>query len=316
MRSFRASAPGRCGILGNPSDIYGGFVVSCTVPMRAHCVLEFGTGEAYPEDRRLWDAVVARFPVGPCRVGWTTEVPRSSGLSGSTALLEATLACALQARGEFPSLASPEDRTWFAELARDIELNEAQVVCGYQDATVIAHGGLKAMDFAGKHPVLSGPPPRVQDVEIQMLAEDGGLPFLLATTGVERLSGSVHGPMRDRWMRGEPEVVDAMRRIAEIGRLGVAALEKGDWAQMAELFHENHSLVAGLGGSGEPVDRLIALCEASGAKAAKLAGAGLGGTVIALTLRPTELAKKLQEAGVNRLCRPERRDGVRLELAD
>ena len=35
-----ASAPGRCGIVGNPTDMYGGTVVSCTVPMRAFVSIE------------------------------------------------------------------------------------------------------------------------------------------------------------------------------------------------------------------------------------------------------------------------------------
>jgi galactokinase len=34
-----ASAPGRCGVLGNPTDMYGGSVISCSTRERAFCEL-------------------------------------------------------------------------------------------------------------------------------------------------------------------------------------------------------------------------------------------------------------------------------------
>ncbi len=34
-RRIVCSAPGRCGIIGNPTDMYGGAVLSCSVGMRA-----------------------------------------------------------------------------------------------------------------------------------------------------------------------------------------------------------------------------------------------------------------------------------------
>lgn len=37
---IRAHAPGRCGIVGNPTDMYGGCVLSCTTQERAFCELE------------------------------------------------------------------------------------------------------------------------------------------------------------------------------------------------------------------------------------------------------------------------------------
>ena len=45
------------------------------------------------------------------------------------------------------------------------------------------------------------------------------LPFLLATTGIERVSGPVHKPLAERWLNGEPAVVQGYKRIAELARL-------------------------------------------------------------------------------------------------
>lgn len=302
-----ASAPGRCGIIGNPSDMYGGLVVSCTVPARALCRLTIGRGESALEDDTLWRAAVARFPLGPCQVAWSTTVPRSSGLAGSTALLSATLWCVLALRGEAPEIRSAEGKAAFAELVRDVELREAGVVCGYQDAYMVVFGGLQLMDFAGKHPADGGPLAKLRPLSIREL------PFLLVTTGVRRLSASVHAPLRERWLAGDGEVVSGMERIAELGRVGADALQAQDWQTLAEAMSENHRLVAALGGSGEAVDRLIEDCRDCGAMAAKLAGAGRGGTVIALAEDPCSLEARLRERGYTRFLRPEPGPGLRVE---
>lgn len=306
-RSITASAPGRAGIIGNPSDIYGGNVLSCSVPNRATCRLILGeTGEP-PEDPRLWDAALRRYPIeGPVKVEWSTTIPRSSGLSGSTALLAATLACIRTARGETLDFENPEALVAFTEDLRDIERNEAGIVCGYQDAYMIVHGGLRLMHFKGKHPVNSGPPATLETI-------DAPLPFLLITTGVERLSGSVHGPMAQRWMDGERDVVNAIQAIQGFAAMGAKALQEGRYDDLGALMDANHRLIASLGGSGEPIDELIASCKRYGAKGAKLAGAGLGGTVIALTEDAETLEYHLRGLGYQRFIRPEIAPGLRLE---
>lgn len=307
MATYVASAPGRCGIVGNPSDIYGGNVLSCSIPARATCRLTLGEENQLPEDTRLWDAAVARFPIeGPVKVEWSTDVPRSSGLSGSTALLAATLAAILAARGEAKDFEAPNARIEFAELVRDVERHEAGIMCGYQDAYMIVHGGLRYMTFRGKHPINPGPPAVLESVEAP-------LPFLLVTTGVERLSGSVHGPIAQRWLEGDPEVVAAIDTIQRLGCEGAEALKKGDFGTLGEAMKENHRLTASLGGSGDAIDTLIAKGLAHGAQAGKLAGAGLGGTVIFLTEDADALEAGLRTNGYQRFLRPEKTEGVRYE---
>lgn len=298
--TFTASAPGRCGIVGNPSDLYGGKVLSCSLGARATCRLTLGEEESLPEDRTLWDAAFAAYPVeGPCRVEWSTNIPRSSGLSGSTALLAATVACLMQARGE---TVTPDVE--FAMRVRQIEAEK--VVCGYQDALMITLGGLRLMDFAGKGPVEPGPLPTSRTI-------DAPLPFLLITTGVERLSGSVHGPMVERWLHGEARVVTAMKALPDLAEFGAKALVEGDLKGLGELMTMNHRFVAALGGSGEAIDALIARCRVHGALGAKLAGAGLGGTVVALTQNPGALQAALERDGYTRFLRPEIAPGLTLE---
>jgi galactokinase/mevalonate kinase-like predicted kinase len=304
--SFSFSAPGRAGILGNPSDIYGGFVLSVAIPARNTCTIRPAGESLLPSDTTLWSAATARLPLeGSWVVEWETEVPRSSGLAGSTALLAATVACIQSARGEDSQSFFSAN---FAELVRDIELREANVVCGYQDAYMVVHGGLRGIDFAGKHPINSGPLGRVTDAQLP-----GS--FLLVTTGVERLSGSVHGPMRDRWLAGEKQVVDAMVELTKMAR---DAYQGVDEFELAKAMQRNFEIVQGLGGSGESIDQLVQDCLTNGAKAAKLAGAGMGGTVIALCDDPHELRQRLAKIGYNRFLHPQvsaegREPGIRAE---
>ena len=285
------SAPGRAGIIGNPSDMYGGCVISCSVSVRNVCILESADEWSLPEDTRLWDATVKRFPVeGKFKVTWETDVPRSSGLSGSTALLAATLACIVTVRGE----ALPDDMRLFAELVRDIELREAGIVCGYQDAYMCVLGGMSYLDFHGKHPIDSGP------LGTLLPAELPGK-FLLVTTGVERLSGSVHGPIRERWLNGDETVREL---IKELANLALAAKIGMTIDVLAEAMTRNFQIIQELGGSGVDIDRLVQACLDCGARSAKLTGAGMGGTVIALCDDPSELQQRLTKIGYTKFLQP------------
>ncbi|MBC8063913.1 MAG: hypothetical protein H7Y17_03725 [Chlorobia bacterium] len=221
MRVIEASAPGRCGIVGNPSDIYGGVVLSCSTPARAKCRITLGGPTQLPADPTIWNAVTARFPLDSAQVEWQSDIPRSSGLAGSTALLAATLACVITARSESLSLRSRIDRSRMAELVRDIEKNEMGVQCGFQDAYMSVYGGLQRMEFSGKSPEKVGPHATLENL-------DSELPFLLVTTGVERLSGSVHGPVIQRWLAGDIDVKKSVREIIQIGAQGAAALIRWD----------------------------------------------------------------------------------------
>jgi galactokinase/mevalonate kinase-like predicted kinase len=249
-----------------------------------------------------------RLPLLSCRVSYDSEIPLRSGMAGSTALLVALLHSILNWQGENANLYE------LAERARYIELNYLKVVCGYQDAHMCTFGGLNYMDFRGKQFY------RLAEAELFATIEPlneyvSELPFVLGFTGVQHASSAVHKPIRERWLEGEPAVVEGYRRITEIARMGKKALITGDWALLGRLMNENHAVQRDLGGSGESNERLINAALQAGALGAKLAGAGDGGTIIALWTKPdaAPLEEALRGAGASAIFRPEVVPGVIVE---
>jgi len=327
-REVVCSAPGRAGIIGNPTDMYGGSVISCSVGMRARVTVTPAEGlvlatngeecaikgrddlrprsDRFDIPRAILDYM--RLPPLHCRVEYVSEIPMSSGMSSSTALLVATLQAILAWQGEYSSLYQ------LAERARHIELNYLEVVCGYQDAYMCTFGGLNYMDFRGKQFYRSAEAELFATIEpLTNYAPE--LPFVLGFTGVQHASSAVHKPIRERWLEGEPAVVKGYERITEIARMGKKALLTRDWPALGHLMNENHAIQRDLGGSGDSNERLIAAALEVGASGAKLAGAGSGGTIIALW--PWEdtvpLGEALRAAGVSATYRLEVAPGATIE---
>jgi galactokinase/mevalonate kinase-like predicted kinase len=327
-RRLVCSAPGRAGIIGNPTDMYGGAVLSCSVPMRARVIVTPSRGSVFCTNGRECELAdwldlhprgdyfdipraimdYLRLPRLDCRVEYHSELPVGSGLSSSTALLVAMLKALLTWQGR------SVHNYQLAEMARYIELHHLKIVGGYQDAYMCTFGGLNYMDFRGKQFY------REEEAELYATIEPLGayvrkLPFVLAYTGVQHSSNKVHKPLRERWLEGDPEVVRGYERITEIALAGKKALLQENWQLLGRLMNENHAIQRDLGGSGAANERLIKAALEAGALGAKLAGAGDGGTIIALW--PWEDTSPLEEAllaaGASALYRPQICPGVTIE---
>ena len=161
---IKATAPGRAGVIGNPTDMYGGTVISCSTQERATAVVEpwdellveVSGHRKVLRNREEFDITGDYFDIARAvidflgmydeklRIACTSDIPFRAGLSGSTAILVAVLAALLEYRGERPHPYK------LAEAARHIELYYVKVVCGYQDAYMCTFGGLNYMDFREK----------------------------------------------------------------------------------------------------------------------------------------------------------------------
>lgn len=327
-RALVCTAPARANVIGNPSDQYGGCTLACTLSLRARVeltpadstILETGgqravagVSEALAPRGDLLDlprAVLRHLGPGrPVHIRYGSEIPLQSGVAGSTALLVALLRALLAWRGE----PEPEPHA-LAERAREVERGELAITCGYVDHYMAVFGGCHFVDFRGKTPEGSAatePYATLEPIDVE-------LPFVLGFTGVRHSSDSVHRPIRERWLAGDPTVLRAYQRCNEIGHLGKRALLRAEYEELGTLMNENHALQRDLGGSGESNERLIAAALGAGALGAKLAGAGDGGTIVVLwtdaDLGPLDHA--LRAAGASELWRPAPAAGVRIEGRD
>lgn len=328
-----ASAPARANLIGNPSDLYGGAVLGCAVPLRARVVIEPAPalvlasggesaavagpgdlglrGDRFDVARSALRAELETAGALPAlRIAYESEIPFGSGIAGSTALLVALLRALAAYRGEAPSPYA------LAERSRATERRLLDVACGWVDHYLCTFGGLRYVDLRGKE--RDDAPPGAPYATVEDLAPQVPLvPFVLAFTGVSHHSGSVHAPIRARWERGETVVVKAYERMAAIAREGKTALLHADWPALGALLDENHALTRELGGSGDANERLLDAARRAGAPGAKLAGAGAGGTIAVLWPDPdaAPLERALRAAGAAALYRPAPIEGVRLEEA-
>ena len=328
-RRIVASAPGRAGLLGNPSDMYGGSVIATAIDRRAFVSLEpaaslrlvavdadLSVQVGSDIDLKLIDppstaaaqlmdpsqlmaarratylnvlkAVVAAQEMQDAAIEircWS-HIPPNAGLASSSALLVAAL------RATDAWLGRQYRLHEFAERAREIEFSRMKITCGFQDFYMAASGGLSYLDFRGKAEWRGPDIDPFATVE-PLLTDSDSIPLVLAHTGRQRDSGETHRHLRERWVEGEPAVRTAMRRLASIARHAKRYVLAGDWITVAEQMNEAHVQIASVDGSGPENDALIELAIRLGARGAKLAGAGKGGTIIALHEEPQFFAKQL-----------------------
>ncbi len=323
---IEASAPARAGIIGNPTDGYGGSMIACSLSLRAvarisessRLELAFGGKEtAIKDDKDLrldggvFDIAKSvirylRLADRQFRLEGESEIPFRSGLAGSTAMLAATFGAVTR------YLALEINPYQMAETIRFIELNYMDIQCGYQDQYMTVFGGLNYMDFRTKEIYRELHEEVFATVE-PLAGQVKTLPFVLVHTGVQRVSGSVLRPVRERWLDGDPAVVNGYREIAELARLGKKALISSDWERLGELMNRNHEIQQELGASGRVNDMFIELALAHGALGAKLAGAGGGGTIIALHFEPQKLIKAFKKKGDYKVMFLEPQPGLQIK---
>ena len=329
---IRATAPGRCGLIGNPTDMYGGTVISCSTRERASCTLTYEvdrltvtvsgqtlvmqtlddlalqSGDYHNVARAALTALeIDPATTAPFHLHADTEIPMQAGLAGSTAILACLTGCLLSHLG----LALTSYET--AELVRKIEYDVLGIVCGFQDHYMTVFGGLNCMDFRDKNSAQTqdGTTPFAMVESLTPFV--GLLPLVLAHTGVRHHSGSVHTSPRERWLRGDADVVKGYEEIGRLARCGKRALLEGDWDALASGMNRNHAIVRDLGGSGEANENLIAAALAGGASGAKLAGAGGGGTILALTHDRERTIAALESAGAEAILFPDPQPGLTVE---
>lgn len=322
---IRASAPGRCGIIGNPTDGYGGTVISCSIAQRAYvevrpcdCLRIFisdkesvltATGD-FTLSGDYFDipkSVLKFLGMAESRleIRALSDIPFQAGLAGSTAIMAALF-------GALTAFKKEKINSYMiAEHIHEIEQTLLNIQCGFQDHYMVVFGGINNMDFRMKQDcsfIDVGCFATIESLD-NYVSE---LPFVLGHTGVQHHSGNVHGPIRERWLQGDPRVRNGYNEIARLARLGKKALIRGDWPELGRLMNINHDIQRDLGGSGEINEILIKAALDAGAEGAKLAGAGHGGTIIALATKPRTVINALKTAGAQDILFPKPSPGLQV----
>ena len=318
MRIIRQRAHARVGLIGNPSDGFRGKTISFTLQnFSAEVVLypweqleiiwsdedksRFASLDELVEDVslhgyyggvRLVKATIKRFAdycrlrdwklhEQPFSVRYRTSVPRGVGLSGSSAIVVATLRCLMEYyQRDIPLRVQPS-------LARSVENDELGIACGFQDRVVQTYGGLVYMDFSQPEMIDGYECGSYEWLDPSLLPPM----YLVYDPAASKTSHSVHGPLRTRVQDNE-RLVTTIGQIAALVPLARTALERRDTARLHELLNCNFDLRASLYTIQPAHRRMIETARSVGASA-KFAGSG--GSVVG-TYADESMYRRLQQA--------------------
>jgi glucuronokinase len=203
-------------LAGNPSDGYGGAVLAVTIPsLSARAVARQAATLTVTPPNPLVEATARRLG-STAAIEWSTTVPESVGLGGSSAIVIATARalCGLEGRSLQPAR--------LAELALAVEVEDLGIAAGLQDRVAQAYEGLTFMEFGTQ-------PPHYEPLDPGLLPPlvVAWLPHAAAT------SGPVHHSLRRRFEGGDPEIAAGLQALAGCARNAQRALVAGDRSAFA-----------------------------------------------------------------------------------
>lgn len=313
----------RVGIMGNPSDGFGGKTIAClirnfgaTITVRESRTIEivrhpcfdplnFGNlahlAESASEDGyyggiRLLFAACKRFhqacreygvtlPKRNFALQYDTTIPRQVGLGGSSAIITATF----RALMEFYGVTEQQlPQPILPTLILEVETEELGIAAGLQDRVVQVYGGLVYMDFDQAYTEAHGHG-RYENLDLELLP-----PLFLAWDTRCSDSGQIHSTVRHRFQQGDPEVHQAMRTWADYADQARQALAEGDWSALARLFDLNFDLRRRIYGEECIGGRNLLMVEILRSLGLPAKFAGSGGAVVGLCQDPARVEKARQ----------------------
>jgi glucuronokinase len=321
MQIIRKRAYARAGLLGNPSDGYNGKTIAFSVRnFWAEVVLyewdaveivlaeddraRFNSVQDLARDVRLHGyyggirlikATIKRF-VDYCEakglglhertfsIRYSTAIPRQVGLAGSSAIITATLRALMEFYAVEISLRVQPS------IVLAVERDDLRIGAGMQDRVIQAYEGLVYMDFAKeREKIVDGYPCYAYEP-----LDPARLPpvYIAYHDALSEPTEVFHNDIRGRFDRGEPAVVQAMQRFADIAARGREALLAGDRAELDRLVDLNFDTRRSI---FTLAPWQIAQIETARACGASAKFAGSGGTIVGF-YRDDSMLSSLRDA--------------------
>jgi glucuronokinase len=293
----------RAGFLGNPSDGYFGKTLSFTMsnfrarvlcypsarleikPSKVDLPVFENLEDLYRITRwrgyyggiRIIQALIVRL-VDYCRehglelpdrnftLEYESNVPQRLGLGGSSAIITASLRAICQFHGLDIPLAKQ------ANIALETETRELGVPAGLQDRVVQAYQGLVYMDFA-KSLMDERGYGEYEHMDPALLPNV----YVAFRTSLSEGTEVFHSNLRERWLRGDPEVMGAMQTWAGYAAEGRACLLEGNFERLNQLVDANFDLRAKIYRIDAGNTEMVQTARAAGATANF---AGSGGAIV------------------------------------
>jgi glucuronokinase len=260
----------RAGFLGNPSDGYFGKTIAFAMSNFRARVLLYPSGrleikpskadlpvfenleDLYRTTRwrgyyggiRIIQALIVRL-VDYCRekgielenrnftLEYESNIPQRLGLGGSSAIITASL----RALCQYYQLDLPLPIQ--ANLVLETETQELNVPAGLQDRVIQAYQGVVYMDFS-RHLMESRGFGEYEQLDPELLPNV----YVACRTTLSEGTEVFHSNLRDRWRRGDTDVVEAMTTWAGYAEEGRACLLRRDYARLDQLINANFDLRA------------------------------------------------------------------------
>jgi D-glycero-alpha-D-manno-heptose-7-phosphate kinase len=233
------------------------------------------------------------------------DLPSNSGLGSSSTFTVALLNALHTFRRNFVNSRK------LAEEACEIEIERLGEPIGKQDQYIAAFGGITAFTFGTDGSVQAERVPVRDDVIDELEAN-----LVIFFSGIERPASVVLTEQGQRLRHLEPDVIERMHKIKEIGHEVYKLLVDGDVDRYGELLHHHWTQKRKLASkmTDSIIDEHYEAARAAGAVGGKLMGAG-GGGFFMLYVRPAD-RRRLIEAMSGRGLRQLRfrfdEDGARI----
>ncbi|GAB5366379.1 hypothetical protein AAMO2058_001138600 [Amorphochlora amoebiformis] len=302
----------RIGVMGNPSDGFGGKTLSLSIrnfyaevtlrPSRrlvlsAHPEFDpnsfanldhlwrHTSNNGYYGGLRLLKATCRMFQnlcknkgidVGSANftMSYSSKIPRCVGLAGSSAIITAAFKGLLHFYG-----VKLEDigltKATLPQRILDIESKELGINAGLQDRVIQVYGGLVSMDFDEKGLKEKGHGDYI-NLDLRLLPTM----YLAWNTTVGGDSGKVHSTVKERWLRGDKTIVTGMKTVASYVDSAVKALKDNKPEALCELMEMNFAMRRKMYGDNVVGERNIELAELAKANGMAAKFSGSGGAVV------------------------------------